>query len=58
MGKRELIKTIEMELWIMSKVNIPKAETLKSRAVQSKLVPRYFTIGDLRLMLKYLKGKD
>lgn len=58
MRKRDLIKRLKMELWVVSRVGIPKDKTLASKDVQKMTVPTYFTVGALRTMLRHLEGKS
>lgn len=53
MSKRKLAKRIKMELWVSDKCGINP----KSREHQNVKVPVYFTIGELRTMLRALEPR-
>lgn len=57
MRKRDIIKRLKMELWVASRVMIPKEYTIASRQVQKTTVPTYFKIEELRLMLRHLEAR-
>jgi hypothetical protein len=53
-NKRDLLKKIKMELWVMETVGISKDRRLSSPEVQAVKVPVYFTIGELRAIQRAL----